>query len=119
MWGVGLAPGKKQNENDLLHRVEGGDPVIVIRKEEDGVKVVGLHWNGCKEKGIMTPPSSPENGPEDKKAYQSQPQPHCNLYGPYERGDGQRSFKADLAGGHPGTNLDLPERVVLLYVGRM
>ncbi|KIR59176.1 hypothetical protein I314_05162 [Cryptococcus bacillisporus CA1873] len=119
MWGVGLAPGEKQNENDLLHRVEGGDPAIVIRKEEDGVKVVGLHWNGCKEKGIMTPPSSPENGPEDKKAYQSQPQPHCNLYAPYERGDGQRSFKADLAGGHPGTNLDLPERVVLLYVGRI
>lgn len=119
MWGVGLAPGEKQSEDSPLLKVGKDNPAISMEE-----KVIGLHWNGSKEEGMMTPPLSPENGPEDKKTYHSQIQSQSDLYPPYERGDGhgevKQPFKASLAGVYPpDTSLDLPERVVLLYVGRM
>lgn len=119
MWGVGLAPGEKQSEDSPLLKVEKDNPAISMEE-----KVVGLHWNGSKEEGMMTPPLSPENGPEDKKTYHSQIQSQSDLYPPYERGDVhgevKQPFKASLAGVYPpDTSLDLPERVVLLYVGRI
>ncbi|OXC81437.1 hypothetical protein J005_06492 [Cryptococcus neoformans] len=118
MWGVGLAPGERQSEDGPLLKVKRDDSDIAMEE-----KVVGLHWNGSKEEEMMTPPLSPENGPEDEKTYHSQLQSQSDLYPPYEGGDGhgevERPFKRDSAGVYSNTSLDLPERVVLLYVGRI
>lgn len=118
MWGVGLAPGERQSEDGPLLKVKRDNSDIAMEE-----KVVGLHWNGSKEEEMMTPPLSPENGPEDEKTYHNQFQSQSDLYPPYERGGGhgevERPFKRGSAGVYSNTSLDLPERVVLLYVGRM
>ncbi|WVQ82465.1 hypothetical protein IAT38_004594 [Cryptococcus sp. DSM 104549] len=65
-----------------------------------GVKVVGMTWGGGKVDELMTPPMSPENGPvKDMRV----PMPGAEAFAP--------SPASPAAA--------LPERVVLLYVGRI
>ncbi|TYJ55006.1 hypothetical protein B9479_004317 [Cryptococcus floricola] len=88
-------------KRSLKRRAEWGVGYAPGERDTRGVgkgkgRVVGIGWNGQEGKGLMTPPMSPEDGAVDAKRGVPLPGP-------------------EMSAGVEG----LPERVVLLYVGRI
>ncbi|ODN78047.1 hypothetical protein L202_05129 [Cryptococcus amylolentus CBS 6039] len=88
-------------KRSLKRRAEWGVGYAPGERDTPGVglgkgRVVGTGWNGQEGKGLMTPPMSPEDGAVDAKRGVPLPEP-------------------EMSAGVEG----LPERVVLLYVGRI
>ena len=108
-WGVGRAPTVVQTHS-------GMEPLILGKKRLSRInEEIGTHYQGRKASLPLTPPESPDVGPEEKLVEGID---EVLSLSPVNTALDQ-AFKGDFRLDEDVSDQSLPERIVLLFVGRM